>query len=354
MTVEKLFQALDLGSIQISNRIVMAPMTRSRATANGLATPSIATYYEQRSTAGLLISEGVYPSAIGKGYLGTPGLYNEEQKNAWKTVTDRVHAKGGKIVVQLMHAGRISHSSLLPDEALPVAPSAVAANGMAWTKLGQKPHPVPHALSKSEIVSTIEAYAHSAKLAIEAGFDGVELHNASGYLPMQFLSTNANQRTDEYGGSSINRTRFSLEVLEALGHAIGIERVGVKISPEMGFNDIQEADPVDTYKTLVSRLPKNMSYLHVMRAGWKQANYFELLKPLFKGAFLAGGGVSRDEAIQMVSEKTSDAVVFGMSFISNPDLPMRLRLNAELAQADQSKLYMGGDKGFIDYPALSL
>ncbi len=354
MTIEKLFQPLDLGAIHIDNRIIMAPMTRSRASMTGTVTPSIATYYQQRASAGLIISEGVYPSAMGKGYLGTPGLYNEAQRDAWKQVTDVVHAQGGKIVIQLMHAGRISHQSLLPDEALPVAPSAIAANGLAWTKKGQLPHPVPMELSKSQIVSTIEDYAHSAKLAIEAGFDGVELHNASGYLPMQFLSTNANQRKDEYGGSAINRTRFSLELLEALGHAIGIEKVGIKISPEMGFNDIQEADPVDTYKTLVSRLPKNMSYLHVMRAGWKEANYFELLKPLFKGAFLAGGGFNRDEAIQMTSNQSTDAVVFGTAFIANPDLPLRLKLNLELAQVDQSKLYMGGDKGFIDYPAVSL
>ncbi len=349
MSIDLLFSPMELGAIRIDHRIVMAPMTRSRADRNGCATDSMATYYSQRSS-GLIISEGVYPSAIGKGYLGTPGMFNAEHVQSWRKVTDAVHAKGGKIVMQMMHAGRISHESLL-DGQLPVAPSAVAANGLAWTMKGQLPHPTPREMTKADIVQTVEDYANSAKFAIEAGFDGVELHNASGYLPMQFLSSNVNLRKDEYGGSAVNQTRFSLEVLEALGAAIGIERVGIKLSPEMGFNDIKEDQAQEVYRTLVSRLPQKMAYLHVMRAQWS-VNYHEMLKPMFKGAYLAGGGLTRDEAIQMRQNQQADAVVFGTAFIANPDLPIRLKVNAPLNEVKSNFLYTGGSQGYIDYPTM--
>ncbi len=350
MSIDALFNPIDLGAIRIENRIVMAPMTRSRADRNGQATDSMATYYEQRASAGMIITEGVYPSAIGKGYLGTPGMYRAEHAQSWQKVTQAVHAKGSKIVMQMMHAGRISHESLL-DGQLPVAPSAVTANGLAWTMKGQLPHPTPRELTKADIVQTIEDFVASAKFAIEAGFDGVELHNASGYLPHQFLSSNVNLRTDEYGGSATNRTRFSLELLEALGAAIGIERVGIKLSPEMTFNDIQEDESQEVYRALVSRLPQKMAYLHVMRAQWS-VNYHEMLKSLFKGAYLAGGGLTRDEAIQMRQNQQADGLVFGNAFIANPDLPIRLKLNAPLNEVKTNFLYTGGSQGYTDYPTM--
>lgn len=348
-----LFDPLALGALQLSSRIVMAPMTRSRADDLGRVPPITATYYAQRSGAGLIISEGIFPSAMGKGYVRTPGLADDAQASAWKAVTDAVHARGGRIFAQIMHAGRISDPSFLPGGAIPVAPSAVQPRGASYTDEGMKPFVTPRALEPDEIAGVVEEYRRAAERAFAAGFDGVELHNASGYLPEQFLSSSTNLRQDGYGGSIAGRARFTLEVLSALASVGGPGRVGIKISPEMRFNDIVDATPVETYSHLVEAIsPLGLAYLHV--AGSDTAvDYHALLRPLFRGPYLAGGGFTPERAEAMLARGGADAVVFGAAFISNPDLPERLRRRAPLAPADRSTFYTPGARGYIDYPALA-
>lgn len=253
--MSQLFTPVRVGRYTLPNRTVMAPMTRSRADdETGVPTELVATYYAQRAGAGLIISEGAYPSATGKGYVRTPGIINDAQVAAWKHVTDAVHAKGGRIFMQLMHAGRVSHPSMQPGGALPVAPSAIKPAGQSWTASGPQDYVVPHALSVEEIAGIVADYRTATRRALEAGFDGVELHGASGYLPEQFLSSGSNQRTDEYGGSIANRARFVLEVLAAMVAEAGGDRVGLKISPEMNFNDVSDATPQETYTYLVDQV----------------------------------------------------------------------------------------------------
>jgi N-ethylmaleimide reductase len=347
-----LFTPLTAGRLKLANRVVMAPMTRSRADDAGRPLPIVATYYAQRATAGLIISEGIFPEAIGKGYVRTPGLADAAQVAAWKPVTAAVHAAGGRIVAQLMHAGRISHPSLLPGGATPVAPSAIQPKGAVYTDAGMLPHPVPHALTIDEIRTTIAGYAAAARRAIEAGFDGVEFHAASGYLPMQFLSTGSNDRTDAYGGSAANRARFTVEALQAIAAAIGADRVGIKISPEMAFNDISDANPMETYTTLVEAIrPLGLAYLHVAPAANAQA-YHADLRRRFGGVYIAGAAFDGARAAGLVASGDADAIAFGQLFIANPDLPARLQAGAPLSEADPATFYAGGDKGYIDYPAL--
>lgn len=259
-----LFDPLDLGALRLPNRIVMAPMTRSRADDLGRVGALTAIYYAQRASAGLIISEGIFPVAMGKGYIRTPGLAEDAQAEAWRAVTRSVHARGGRIFAQLMHSGRISSPSFLPGRATPVAPSAVRSNGSSYTDEGMLPHVTPRALELEEIPEVIEGYLRAAERALAAGFDGVELHAASGYLPEQFLSSSTNLREDAYGGSIEHRARFVLEALDALVSAAGADRVGLKIAPEMGFNDISDATPVETYTHLVDAIaPRRLAYLHV-------------------------------------------------------------------------------------------
>jgi N-ethylmaleimide reductase len=349
-----LFSPVQVGRLTLQNRIVMAPMTRSRADAEGVPTDLMATYYAQRAGAGLIVSEGIYPSAMGKGYLGTPGIHTDAQVAAWKKVTDAVHAKGGRIFAQIMHAGRISHPSLLPGGATPVAPSAVRPEVIAYTLEGQKPIEMPRALELAEIPGIVAEYAEGTRRALDAGFDGVELHAASGYLPMQFLSSGTNLRTDAYGGSAVNRTRFVVEVLEAMAAVAGADRVGMKISPEMAFNDMSDANPRETYTTLVSRIGgMGLAYLHVALFG-PPTDYHALLRPLLThGTYLAGGGLDKERAELLIGSGKADAAVFGSLFIANPDLPARFRHGAQLAQPDTSTFYMGGEKGYVDYPAMA-
>ena len=348
-----LFTPVKAGSLSLRNRIVMAPMTRSRADAGGVPGAVVPTFYAQRSGAGLIISEGIYPAALGKGYLGTPGLHTPEQVAGWKKVTAAVHAKGGTIVAQIMYAGRISHPSMLPGGATPVAPSAVRPEGQSYTTEGLKDHVTPRALETSEIAGVVAEYGNAARLALEAGFDGVELHSASGYLPMQFLSSNANLRIDGYGGSAVNRSRFVVEVLDAMIAAVGADRVGIKLSPGMQFNDISDANPADTYRTLVSIIgSKGLAYVHVALFGGAY-DFHSLLRPLVKGAYFAGGGLTQQSAEALIAAGKADAAVFGASFIANPDLPARFEAGAPLAKADRDTYYVGGEKGYIDYPALA-
>lgn len=349
-----LFTPVQVGRYTLSNRMVMAPMTRSRADDAGVPSELTVTYYAQRAAAGLIISEGVFPTAMGKGYVNTPGIETEAQVAAWKLVTEAVHARGGRIFMQLMHCGRISHPSMLPGAALPVAPSAIQPKGQVWTATGQQDLVTPHALSLPEIAQVIEDYRLATRRALAAGFDGVELHTASGYLPEQFLSSGSNQRQDAYGGSVANRARFVLEVLSAMVAEAGSDRVGIKISPEMGFNDITDANPEETYTYLVDQLQRfNLAYLHVALFGAK-LDYHALLKPKFNGAYLVGGGLDQATAETAIAAGRADATVFGSAFLANPDLPERFRVGAALNAPDKATFYAPGEKGYTDYPALSV
>lgn len=351
--MDSLFQTLPLGLRTLRNRIVMAPMTRSRANDVGVPSELVATYYRQRASAGLIITEGTSPSAMGKGYVRTPGIYNDAQAQAWRAVTDAVHAEGGTIFLQIMHCGRIAHPSMLPEQAQPVAPSAVRAEGTAWTDSGPQALVEPRALSTEEVLQVIEQHAQATRRALDAGFDGVELHAASGYLPEQFLSSKTNLRTDAYGGSVENRTRFVLETLRAMVAVAGPKRVGLKISPEMNFNDVVDAHPVQTYTTLVQGLQGlDLAYLHVALFN-PATDYHALLRPLFQGAYLAGGGLTRESAQALLDSGVADAAVFGSPFLANPDLPERLRRDAALNAADRNTFYSPGAVGYTDYPALA-
>lgn len=351
--MNSLFSPVQIGRYTLTNRMIMAPMTRSRADDAGVPSDLVPTYYEQRSSAGLIISEGVFPDALGKGYVRTPGIETAEQIAAWKKVTEAVHARGGRIFMQLMHCGRVSHPSLLPEGAQPQAPSAIKAAGQTWTATGLQDFVTPHAMSVAEIASVIDGYRAAARRAIEAGLDGVELHTASGYLPEQFLSSGSNQRDDQYGGSVANRARFVLEVLHAMVQEIGGDRVGIKISPEMNFNDIVDANPQETYSYLVEQLRAfNLAYLHVALFG-ASVDYHALLRPLFNGAYLVGGGLNKESAQTLLAEGRADAAVFGGAFLANPDLPERFRTNAPLNVPDKATFYAPGAEGYIDYPSIS-
>ena len=344
-------QPLQAGDLALPNRVVMAPMTRSRATPEGVPTPIMATYYAQRASAGLIISEGVAPSAGGRGYLNIPGLYTQAQVAGWRQVTEAVHQAGGRIVAQVMHTGRIGHPELLGG-ATPVAPSAVLAKGQAYTAGGMKDQVMPRALETAEIAGVIEEFANATRLALEAGFDGVELHGASGYLPMQFLSSGTNLRTDGYGGSAANRARFVVEALQAMVAVAGAGRVGMKLSPEMPFNDIADADAPGTYRALLDAIGGlGLAYLHVTPYGG--FDYHGMFRQGFKGAYLAGGGLTRESGAAMLAEGRADAAVYGNLFLANQDLPRRFALGAALNAPDKDTFYQGGEKGYLDYPTLA-
>lgn len=350
--MSKLFTPIQVGRYTLPNRLVMAPMTRSRSDEAGVPSDLVATYYEQRADAGLIIAEGTFPSAMGKGYVRTPGIYTDEQVAAWKKVTNAVHAKGGKIFLQIMNCGRISHPSMLPNNAQPIAPSAIKAAGQSWTGAGMEDFVTPRELTTDEVTGVIAEYRLATRRAIEAGFDGVELHTASGYLPEQFLSSGTNQRKDKYGGSVENRTRFVLDTLKEMIAEAGADRVGIKISPEMNFNDISDANPQETYTYLVGQLaPLNLAYLHVALFGAK-TDYHALLRPLFKGTYLMGSGLDKAKAEQVLESNQADATVFGGAFLANPDLVERFKQNAPLNAPNKDTFYSPGAEGYTDYPTL--
>lgn len=348
-----LFTPVRVGRYTLSNRMVMAPMTRSRAGDDGVPSELAITYYSQRASAGLIITECAYVSPMGKGYVRTPGIGTDAQVAAWKKITEAVHAQGGRIFMQLWHTGRISHPALLPEGAVPVAPSAIKPAGQSWTPSGLQDFVTPRALSVDEIAGIVADFRIATRRALEAGFDGVELHAASGYLPEQFLASGANQRQDQYGGSVANRARFVLEVLAAMVAEAGGDRVGVKIAPEMHFNDIVDANPQETYTYLVEQLRGlNPAYLHVALFGAK-FDYHARLRPRFNGAYLIGGGLDQKSAEAAVADGRADATVFGSAFLANPDLPERFRRGAPLNTPDPSTFYSPGAQGYTDYPFLS-
>lgn len=352
MSSSPLFTPVRVGRSALPNRMVMAPMTRSRADEAGIPGDLTASYYAQRAGAGLIISEGVFPTAMGKGYVRTPGIATDAQVAGWKQVTDAVHARGGRIFMQLMHCGRVSHPSLLPGGAVPVAPSAIRPKGQTWTDSGLQDMVTPQALSLAGIAQVVDDYRQATHRALAAGFDGVELHAASGYLPEQFLSSGSNHRTDDYGGSVANRSRFVIEVLQAMVAEAGGERVGIKISPEMGYNDIVDAAPQETYAGLVERMRGlGLAYLHVALFG-TPVDYHALLRPRFDGAYLAGGGLDQARAETLLSAGRADAAVFGSAFLANPDLPERFRRGATLNAPDKATFFTPGAQGYTDYATL--
>lgn len=340
------------GRLALPHRILMAPMTRSRADDEGVVGPMTAHYYAQRATAGLIISEGIYPDPMGKGYVRTPGLVDRRHVDAWRAVTSSVHRAGGRIVAQLMHAGRISDPLLLPGGATPVAPSAVRPVGVTYTDEGPRPHVTPRELGVHDIADIVERFAAAAQRAIEAGFDGVELHAGAGYLPMQFLSTGSNRREDAYGGSAMRRSRFVVELLEAITAAVGADRTGLKLTPEMAFNDIIDDEAEASYAALLRAVrPLGLAFVE-MAPGANAVAWHERLRPLFDGAWFAGVGFDPSTAHEWVEGGLADAILFGQAFIANPDLPRRIALGAPLAAADRETFYAGGATGYTDYPPL--
>ena len=361
-----LFDPIRFGNIAAANRIVMAPLTRNRAGAGQVPTALMTTYYEQRSTAGLIITEATQISPEAQGYLDTPGIYSTAQMEGWRHVTDAVHANGGKIILQLWHVGRISHDSLQPDGAPPVSSTARRAIGKTFTAKGFEDVSKPRALRLDEMPRLVADYRQAARNAIDAGFDGVEVHCANGYLLEQFLRDSINDRTDNYGGSIENRVRLPLEVLNAIVAEIGEERTGLRISPVTPVNDApQDSDAQGLFNFLVEQIsPLKLAFIHVIEGatgGPRDAVPFDYvaLRSRFKygneqGAWIANNGYTRPLAINAVSSGKADMVAFGKLFISNPDLVNRLRLDAPLNTLNSEALYGGGAVGYTDYPALDL
>jgi N-ethylmaleimide reductase len=353
------FDPYDLAGLPLANRIVMAPMTRSRATVpDALATPLMATYYAQRASAGLIISEGIQPAAVGQGYTSTPGLHSDDQVDAWRQVTSEVHANGGVIFAQLMHTGRIGHPSILTDGLLPIGPSAVRPVGEIFTYDGMQEFVEPRAMDDEDIASAIAAFADAARNAIAAGFDGVEIHGANGYLVHQFLAPNTNRRTDGWGGDVTGRIRFAVAVAAAVVGAIGAERVGIRLSPGARFNDIRddETDLAATYVPLVEALaPLGLAYLHVMEAA--DRGLTERLRAAWPGTFILNPltvGVPTGPAeLSIVEDGTADLVSYGALFLANPDLPARLATGGPFNEPDRTSFYGGDAKGYTDYPTAS-
>ena len=350
-----------IGSMELNNRVVMAPMTRSRATAEGVITPSTVLYYKQRATAGLIITEAVNISEQAIGSPHTPGNYTQPQIDAWKSVTSAVHEKGGKIFMQLWHTGRVSHSSIKKGE-LPVAPSAIGIAGQKhFTPTGMQDYETPRALTSDEVKTIVKQYGVAAANALAAGFDGVELHGAFGYLPNQFLVDGANQRDDEYGGSIENRSRFVLEVMQKLVAVCGPDKAGIKLSPSIPYNGMIDSDPKSLFTYLITELNKMpLAYLHLMGALYPLDNLGHWPKDvlgtyaaLFDKPIISNGGYTRESAETEISEGKAQLVSFGSLFVANPDLVKRFELNAGLNIPDRATFYSGGDKGYIDYEALS-
>ncbi len=359
--VSTLFEPYDLAGLRLSSRIVMAPLTRSRALPGSDAPHALnATYYQQRATAGLIISEATQISATAKGYAWTPGIYSAEQIAGWKLVTDAVHARNGRIFAQLWHVGRFSHPSLQPNGQLPVAPSAIPPPAGSKTiietgkfaELG-----TPRSLRDYEIPLIVDDYAYAAKSAIDAGFDGVEIHAANGYLIQQFISDASNRRTDLYGGSIRNRLRFALEVVSAVIYEIGAQRIGIRLSPVSTSNGAIDSAPYPLYQELIEELDKShLAYVHMIEGitgGSREVAEgfdYQALRAKFRGAWMVNNGYDRQKALEAIQSGYADLVAFGKPFIANPDLVQRLADNLPLNQPDPSTFYGGGEKGYTDYP----
>ncbi len=346
-----LFAPYCRANLDLKNRFVMAPMTRDRAGPGHVPVEMNATYYAQRAGAGLIVSEGTPPDEAGQGYLRVPGLYTDAQVAGWRLVTDAVHEAGATIFVQLMYVGRVSHPSFLGGQT-PAGPSAIQAAGTVFTETGPQPFVTPRALDAQEIPGIIATFGRAARLAGDAGFDGAELHATSGYLPHQFLAPNANQRTDEWGGTVMNRARFLLACVDAMAAARGPDRVGVRIGPAFDFNDVRDPDPQATYDNLVRELDRRgLAYLHVIAtpADWDVLGF---VRERYHGTLIANGGYDRARANADLAAGRADLISFGTAFLANPDLPSRFAQDAALNEPDKPTFYSEGPKGYIDYPSL--
>ena len=353
---QDLFSPIELGGLRLANRVVMAPLTRNRAGEGGAPTDLNVEYYRQRASAGLIISEASQISPAGVGYPNTPGIHSQAQIAAWRRVTEVVRARGGHMFIQLWHCGRISHPSMIPADCEPLAPSPIKADGEAMTYDGPQAFVMPRAMTHEDIAEVIEQFRCAALNAKAAGFDGIELHAANGYLIDQFLRDGSNQREDEYGGSPRNRMRFLLEIIDAVSTVWESGRIGVRISPENAFNSMHDGDPQTTFAHVAAALAdRGLAYLHVlegdMASGARRIDY-QAIKQAFGGAYVANNGYTRARALEAVARGQADMVAFGQLFISNPDLPRRLRENAPLNEADPATFYGGDAHGYTDYPAL--
>lgn len=355
--MDDIFSPVLLGGIEMANRVVMAPMTRDRAGPGDVPGEVMVEYYRQRAGAGLIVTEGTQPSPAGKGYWRTPGIHSEAQVAGWRKVADAVHGEGGSIVMQLMHCGRASVRANKDPDAETIAPSAIACPDPIPGPDGIPVAPdMPRALVGHEIADVVEDYARAARNAMRAGMDGVELHCASGYLPMQFLSTNSNLRTDLYGGPVENRIRFVVEVIDALVAAVGAGRVGFRICPGVKFNGMDDADPHETYAALLRALDgRGLAYVHLIHIPLEGQDALDLVRANWSGAVIENGGLTFEKASDVLAAGKADAVSFGYAFIANPDLVARFRAGADLAKGDRATFYTGhGDDrhGYTDYPAL--
>lgn len=351
-----MFTPLHKNGAEFSNRIVMAPMTRCRAIGN-VPNDLMATYYAQRATAGLIITEGTSPSPNGLGYARIPGIFNQAQVEGWKKTTEAVHATGGKIFLQIMHTGRVSHSANMPEGSKIVAPSAISADGNMWTdSQGMQKTEMPEAMTTDEVKATVQEYIQAAKNAIEAGFDGVEIHAANGYLPNQFLNPNSNTRTDEYGGSTENRSRFVLEIAQGIVDAIGKEKTGIRFSPYNPFNAMGQFDETfETYDYLAQEMNKlGILYVHLLdgaarAAGKEGLELLAKIRETYHGILIVNAGYDKERAAHALDVEKADMVSFGSKFISNPDLPYRFEHNLELVTPDQNTFYTPDAVGYTDY-----
>jgi N-ethylmaleimide reductase len=356
-----LLEAFDLSGLTLRNRMVMAPMTRTRASDDGRPLPLMINYYAQRASAGLIVTECTQVSDQGHGIIRAPGLHRQDQVNGWRPIVDAVHAANGRIYCQLWHCGRVSHPDIL-DGALPVAPSAVAASGSFYLPSGPAEFPIPRVLGTDEISGIIDDFRQAAVNAEAAGFDGVELHGAFGYLPDQFLQDGTNQRTDSYGGSITNRARFMLEVVEALAGVWSAERVGVKLSPSNRFYGMFDSDARATFGHVIGALDAmRVGYLHLMEPNAADLAtgtvQIERVAEAFRGAIsvplIANGGFDMQKAQAALDAGTADLISFGVPFLANPDLPIRFKRQAPLNEPDRSTFYGEGSKGYTDYPAIN-
>ncbi|MEM8784306.1 MAG: alkene reductase [Pseudomonadota bacterium] len=354
-----LFQPTSLGDLDLPNRVLMAPLTRNRSAADGTPQAWAETYYRQRASAGLIVSEATQISAMGKGYKDTPGIHTPAHVAAWRKITDAVHAGGGRIFCQIWHVGRVSHTSLLPGNAQPVSSTAKRANTQTFIETGFAEVSEPIALDTAGIKATIADYARAAAYAKDAGFDGVEVHSANGYLLDQFLQDGVNDRTDDYGGSAENRARLLMQVLDAVGEVWPAGRIGVRLSPLGQFNDMFESDPASTFGFVYDALSaRGLGYLHVVEqfpgapsddAGRK---LIKDLRARYRGFYIANGGYDAESALGAIASGHADAVAFGRPFIANPDLPVRFLLDAPIAEPNEATFYGGDETGYTDYPYL--
>jgi N-ethylmaleimide reductase len=357
MTLTQLFVPIQVGALTLPNRILMAPLTRCRADQDHIPTPLMAEYYSQRASAGLIIAEATAAMAGCSAFWTEPGIYNDAQVAGWKMVTDAVHAKGGQIALQIWHGGRACHP-LMNNGAIPVAPSAIPiTNDEIHTPNGKVAHVTPRALEDDEIPSIIAGFKAAAVNAKAAGFDGIEIHGANGYLLDEFLRDGSNQRSGAYGGSVENRARLLLEVLAATSEVWGSDRVGIRVSPLNSYNSMMDSDPVATYTWLATQLNQySLAYLHVMRAdflGQQQGDVMTPIREAYEGVLIGNTGYSAEEAEQAIAAHQLDAIAFGTSFLANPDLPTRFAHKADLNAPDSSKFYSAGSEGYTDYPYLA-